>query len=71
MNLNQRINTLENRLSPTVNIADLLEQARKRAPLTREEMLVRIEECRAKGFDRLARALERVIRLRPEKETAV
>ena len=70
MNLNRRVNALENRLSPTVNIADLLEQARKRPPLSREEMLVRIEEHRAKGFDRLARALERVIRLHPEKESA-
>lgn len=70
MNLNGRINALENRLSPTVNIADLLEQARKRPLLSREEMLVRIEEHRAKGFDRLAEALERVIRLRPEKESA-
>ncbi len=70
MNLNRRVNALENRLSPTVDIADLLEQARKRPPLSREEILVRIEEHKEHGFDHLAKALERVIRLHPEKESA-
>lgn len=70
MDLNRRINALENRLSPTVNIADLLEQARKRPPLSREEMLVQIEEHREHGFDHLAKALERVIRLHTKKESA-